>query len=147
MVVSVQTNLLDADASVSLGNELPCTEVLHLREDGTRSLVATDGSSEPDSLTADQISQSGPLLYRLIGGACSCVEMVHPTDFLGGQVVRTGADGSLARSAFSLFGERLEKGVIRRARARTLLLPAEDDEACAVECYRRFVASPSPLTA
>ena len=146
IVVSVQTNLLDADASIVLGNELPCTEVLHLCEDGTQSRVVTDASQRPSSPDADQISQPGLLLYRLADGAGSCVEMVHPTDFLTGQVVGTGAESGLVRSTFTLFGERLEKGVIRRARARTLFLSAEDDEARAVECYRRFAASPSLLT-
>ena len=47
----------------------------------------------------------------------------------------------------TLFEERLEKGVIRRARARGLLcLDARDGEAVAGECYRRLLASESPLS-
>jgi hypothetical protein len=73
--------------------------------------------------------------------------MVHPADFFAAEFEQGPAPGIL-RSRFGFFAERLEKGVIRRARARGLLcLCAEHDEAVAQECYRRLLASESPLTA
>ena len=147
VVVSVQTGLLDDVASVVSGSELPCREVLHLLEDGTRALAMEIAQQTPDPPKSAQINRPGPLLYRLADGVSSCIEMVHPTDFLSGQVGCSSPAGVGARSAVNLIGERMEKGVIRRARARTLFLPESGDEAAAVECYRRFAMSESPLTA
>jgi hypothetical protein len=73
--------------------------------------------------------------------------MVHPADFQAGQIQVSGAESMLARSTQTLFAERLEKGVILRARAQALFLPAENDEAHASDCYARFEASPAPLSA
>jgi len=90
---------------------------------------------------------TGLFLYRLDAGYGSYLEMVHPADFFKAYFERS-CEGDVLRSRFELFEERLEKGVLRRARASGLLLRhGQDAESAARECYRRWLASAAPLTA
>lgn len=147
LVVSVQTDLLDDVASIALGSELPCKEVLHVMEDDTRSFTSAKLPHISDSPNTVQINRPGPILFRLGKGIGTCMEMVHPTDFSSGQIDCPTPDKGCAKSTMSVIGQPLEKGVIRRARSQALFVPAEGDEAAAIECYRRFAASALPLTA
>ena len=81
----------------------------------------------------------GVFLFRLPDATWSYVEMVHPTDYV--DAFHNGDS-----IGFSLFNERLEKGVIRRGRLQGLFVPRHDDEAIAQECYEQFEASQLPLT-
>ena len=145
-VVSVETALLLTDAAMSVGSAVSSTEILYLAADGTRQPVWDSTADQHSATSADQLHQPGLLLYRLPEGIGSYAEMVHPNDFSTGQVQPPGAGQSHARSVFPLFDEQLEKGVIRRARVRGMFLPTQNDEARALECYRQFAASPTPLS-
>jgi hypothetical protein len=77
----------------------------------------------------------------------SYAELVHPTDFHSA-VVNEGC-GPFEESGplrAQLFPERLEKGVIRRARICGWFMPAENDLETAVTLAKRFVDEPLPLT-
>jgi len=145
LMVSVRTKLLDADPQLTFGSVLSCTELIQA--------VAPDAAVfQPVPVPSPRCGQSvrragvGLFVHRLTDDAVSYVEMVHPADFSAVEfAVGEGAAGCV-QSRFRLFEERLEKGVLRRARARGLLCRREDDEAVARECYRRLLASESPLT-
>ena len=65
--------------------------------------------------------------------------MVHPVDF-GGAKVSTGT------ISHHLFQQRLEKGVILRARVRAAILHRKNDLATAQAAYERFAGAEPPLT-
>jgi hypothetical protein len=81
-------------------------------------------------------------IIDLPGGA-SYFQLVHPDDVFA--VEERFANGRY-RITTTLFPERLEKGVIRRARICGWFLPTENDLAVVVELARQFVAEPPPLT-
>jgi hypothetical protein len=73
--------------------------------------------------------------------------MIHAADFTTAEITKQLAAGLGIRSAFRLFDERLEKGVIRQARLRGVFVPRQGDQQAAIECYHHFVRSAVPLTA
>jgi hypothetical protein len=146
LIVSVATELLDDDPCLAFGSEMRCSELLQAASEsatGFRRVPVPDTAADEH----DRCTGVGLFLHRLGDGTFLYLEMVHPADFFAAEFAQGPAPGIL-RSRFGLFEERLEKGVIRRARARGLLCQhAPDDEALALECYRRLRASESPLTA
>ena len=90
--------------------------------------------------------RSAFLLSRLLrpeGCDWSLVQSLHPADFTDAHF---DATGSMARLEFTLFTDGLEKGVIRRARLRTTLVPRQADVDIASSHVEHFCASPPPLT-
>jgi hypothetical protein len=88
----------------------------------------------------------------------SYVEMVHPADF-NRSVVTTSSMQSAASAPSTttsqtggssikhhLFQQRLEKGVILRARIRAAVVKRSADEPMAITAYERFAAAEPPLT-
>jgi hypothetical protein len=72
----------------------------------------------------------------------SYAEMVYPGDFTE-SYIRRSDDGW--HTTWDLFPERLEKGVIRRARMRGVFFAGED-LSTALAAFEHFQASPLPLT-
>jgi hypothetical protein len=73
------------------------------------------------------------------------LEAVFPTDFIATEPASATA-GGVAWNRL-LFGEQLEKGVIRRARIAGWFLPRENDLTIALRLWGEFCNSPPPLTA
>lgn len=146
LVVSVQTELLDDDPRIALISELPCIDLFQAANRNVTGLTRIRlPETEKDEYC--RCTGVGLFLYRWADQHGGYLEMVHPADFFAGEF-GSGPNSGIVRSRFGLFEERLEKGVIRRARARGLLcLDTRDGEALAGECYRRLLASESPLTA
>jgi hypothetical protein len=84
-----------------------------------------------------------PLRHLRLSADVSYYQLVHPDDFFA--VEERRVDGT-HRITTTLFPERMEKGVIRRARICGWFLPAENDLAVAVELAQQFVAESPPLT-
>jgi hypothetical protein len=146
LIVSVRTESLDADPRLAFGSELACRELLQAADPDATSFQPIPVSAK----TTDRpLRRAGVGLFvsRLSDAAVSYVEMVHPADFSSTELAVGGSPPGCVRSRFPLLEERLEKGVIRRARAQGLLCRREGDEAVARECYRRLLASEAPLTA
>lgn len=144
LVVSAQTDVMDADASGWVGSVLSV--------EGVSSLVnASDKVYQPLTLDAsprhslESGDYLGLLLYRITGARSSYVEMAHPADFCQASLASDNKAGAWVRSSFRLFPERLEKGVIRRCRLRAVFLPRNGDEHAAASLYRDFVTSDPPL--
>lgn len=172
LIVSVQTDLLDDDPCSTVGSELPCGELRQAIRSDPVGFASVDLPAELETSTRRQMG-IGLFLYRpdatrtappsenlseanLPAGAhpthtnsrrASALEMVHPADFAAGEFMRRGGSG-LVQSQFALFEERLEKGVIRRARMAAVLLAcdARDDEPVADQCYRRWLTTETPLS-
>jgi hypothetical protein len=72
------------------------------------------------------------------------LEHLHPTDFRNGSV---GVRDGLLEINWELFGEPIEKGVIRRARARAeWVSQAEFSPQLLAQRREQFACSPIPLT-
>ena len=142
LMVSVRTGLPDSRAELVVQSDVPTAEVLRLikpEEVRYQSLPSAPTAMRPEE-------GPGCLLFRLPQPDFSYAEMVHPADFQYDELT-TGRrhDGSM-RLAHRLFSERLEKGVIRRARVEGVFLPRSDDQQVAAALYTAFAAAEPPLT-
>jgi hypothetical protein len=145
LIVSVQTELLDDDPGLALTSDLPCSELFQA---ANRDVTCIARVPVPETEADGPCRRSGVglFLYRFGKVPGSYLEMVHPADFSTVEFIPEPNSVNM-RSRFQLFEERLEKGVIRRARARGLLCPStRDGKVVAGECYRRLLASESPLS-
>jgi len=140
-IVSVQTDLLDTHPVIELSCELPADEV---------SLLATDKLD--DAPTAAQLPTTLPefylpqlVLFRLKNTNITYAEAIDPSDFCGLSLTRTSAGH--VRCTWRLFLHFLEKGVIRRSRLWSALVPRDNDAVHAAASFRDFLASELPLTA
>jgi len=97
--------------------------------------------------TFASLDPPGALLARPPQASFSYLELIHPADFSAVEVTGDGAEPPTFASRFHLFDDHLEKGVIRRARLRAVVLPRADDIAMATACYHSFLQSAIPLTA
>lgn len=136
LVISMQTSLLDSTPATSLESTLPGGEVIPLSIDGSP-LALGDTAWQTDSVAPRAV------LFRTQHLGASYLEMVHPTDFAGVQIT-SEADQATVR--WHVFPERLEKGVIRRARVRGLFVPRDNDMQHAREQIAAFVLSPLALS-
>jgi len=146
LIVSVRTELSQADSCLFFGSELSCRELMQAVAPDARGFQSC---RVPSAFAEQSVHREGVglFIHRLNGNAVSYVEMVHPADFSSAQFAVGGETAQCVQSRFHLFEERLERGVIRRARARGLLCPREGDEMVAREGYLRLLASEWPLTA
>lgn len=90
-------------------------------------------------------SDAGDLTLRLlhVSAEVSYFQLVHPDDFFAVEERRIE---NKRRITTTLFPERMEKGVIRRARICGWFLPAENDLSLAAELAQEFIAESPPLT-
>ena len=117
-IVSTQTDQLDSDPSLSVQHQLPPGDVV--------------------SFT----SQCASLLFRPQGWSHSWLFIAKRADCEALSI----DEGDQPLVSFHLFRRSLEKGVIRRALLRAILLPRENDIHVAGLCERTFLAAELPLT-
>jgi hypothetical protein len=142
-VVSVQTSLLDSCPQLSAGSTLSASEVLHL-VDAERGTFATASLGQPDT---DSTSRPNCYLFRLADGRTSYAEMVMPTDSQASRCMCGSTDDPRhVRLTHRLFADRLEKGVILRARILGVFVDRADDRAIIAWHYADFLAEKLPLT-
>lgn len=142
-IVSVNTSLLDTDPQASIRAQLPaCAEALSLNRSGRFEMLPFLAKGR----TLTSVESAGCLLIRLVGGRFSYVEMVHPLDFNRTTIECQTAAATRVDLSHQLFQERLEKGVILRARLRAAVLATENDESTAQAAYCHFATAEPPLT-
>jgi hypothetical protein len=117
--ISMQTDLLDSDPTLRVVSAIAASDVILL--------------GSPASI-----------LVRPRNIPVSILVAAHPSDCEEDEIASEENDTSVI--AFQIFGAGLEKGVIRRARLRTALLPREDDEEIARAWYANFLSAELPLT-
>ena len=157
LIASVNTSLLDVDPVSSAGSSIePVAAVLNLAQNKAAGLEAVQVGSAADRRDGAAVRQiardsgTGCFISRIADGSYSWVEMVHPTDFRGSKAT-LGDSSSLpdycaVRLVHELFEQRLEKGVILRARIRGALVKQDSDIDCAIAALGRFSAAEPPLT-
>jgi len=142
LIISAQTHLLDSRPGLSTTSTLPAGSVFQLTDDAAQlEELSFDGTMKHDFSPAQRTTL---FLFRPWGATFSYVEMIHPTDFAGASIELRGEN--LFRLTNHLFPERLEKGVIRRARVFGVFLSQVSDLRCAMAAYREFSDEPLPLT-
>lgn len=158
LIASVNTSLLNADPASSAGSSIdPAAALLCLAQTKSGGLQAVQlGSSadRPHGPAVRQIARNDSGVSCFIGkiadGLHTWVEMVHPTDFRGSKATFSDSNALPGHCAVGLthdlFEERLEKGVILRARIRAALVKQDKDSDCAVAAFRRFSAAEPSLT-
>lgn len=141
--ISVQTDFLDSDPRVATTSLIPHATAWRMTSATTRLFAPCEvPSSGPIAFSR----QTGPgvLLVRAAQEPWCYAEMVHPLDFGDARLEPTSDS---CRWGFLLLSDRLEKGVLRRARLRFLWAPRAEGEALTRLCYEDFVHSRLPLTA
>lgn len=146
LVVSVQTSLLDSSPTLAVRSGLIASEAFQMTDaaSGSFAAIVPPGNDAPfdDSPRAPHC-----YLLRLPGRQYSYAEMVHPADCR-----ESNWDGWLHDADYrlqlrhELFAQRLEKGVILRARVLGVLLDRKDDKAAAAGHWNAFLREPLPLT-
>lgn len=139
-IVSVQTDLLDTHPVMEVTCEVSAEEALLLSTD--------DLSAKPIPATLPSLlpRQAGAqlVLLRLSGTRFTYAEAIDPSDYCGVELSRS--DRGRLRLTWQLFSHFLEKGVIRRGRLCSMLVPRDNDAQHAVQFFRDFLASELPLT-
>lgn len=112
LIISAQTHLLDSRPGLTTVSVLPTGPVFRLSTESSRlDEIHVEIAAKREFFANDR---AGLLLFRPPGATYSYAEMVHPSD-LSGRTLETRGENRL-RVTNHLFNERLEKGVIRRAR-------------------------------
>jgi hypothetical protein len=144
LVASKQTDLLDSRPDLSIGSHLSSTAILHLVsvESGRFNEINFERT-----VVLSRQDAVGCFLFRLPGDRLSYAEMVYPLDFETTKLEMAGHLGEdRVVTRHHLFANRLEKGVILRARVLGLFLSRQDDLQTAAAHYAQFAASNPPLT-
>jgi hypothetical protein len=146
MIVSMQTSLLDSNPETVVATGMPIGEIWGPAGETVDSLQQLAYNQFPLKLTTSDGSHHPSLvIYQPRDTPFAYVEMVHPADFVATQVELNKWGESWATTR--LFSERLEKGVIRRARIVGWHLPRKSNvHGIAWELYTQFAAEPLPLT-
>jgi hypothetical protein len=140
LLVSVQTHLLDTIPQIAVVSQLPCNETLN---------ISVSGGGKP---TADRVDSSQTIpstnedccvVSRFRNLPLSYVEIMPAGDFHAIRP-RPGEKGMMFE--WRLFAEFLEKGVIRRARVHTAIVPRENDIEIAAACCKAIDSLELPLT-
>jgi hypothetical protein len=137
VIISAQTDLLDVAPTAQTSSLLPSFSLHRIWsfDETLQSFIPLD---------QQHLHESDSYLVRPLLEDVSYLEMIHPSDFAGVELSTALAHSELH---WTLFPERMEKGVIRRSRLCGLLLPQEQDQACALASRHHFVHEPLPLTA
>jgi hypothetical protein len=144
-IVSLQTPRLDSEPRMQLATTVPTCQWYRLEGGSTeRRFQPLAGEAH-----ADQHLDIGPcgaaLLARVPAWSCSYGHIVPGADLRDAHL---SWDAGRCASTLSLlhFGERLEKGVLRRVRSRALVAPRTSDEWLAEKILASSTTASPPLT-
>jgi hypothetical protein len=140
--ISLETHLLDTWPRLYVRTRLDADEALFLACDsGDRAEATSLGTGRHE---VSPTGRSCCVVRRLAGAPVSCLEIMPTSDFRE-LVVEFAADGA-CDTGWELFGEFLEKGVIRRARPRSIFVRREKDIAIATALCQAMDRQRLPLT-
>lgn len=143
LIVSVETDLLDSRPGLTIRSELTPIEVLRLVAPAAASFEPC--RLESPSPIALKIGSPDCFAFRLPDVPFTYGEMSHPADSYG-TLLGPASDGpQTVEVRHRLFAERLEKGVILRARVRGVLVDRADDLRTVAACYAAFATADPPL--
>ena len=133
LTIAMQTQLLASDPSLTLVTTARSEEVLMA--------VGTVEEFEFQDASKDSSDACGLFLFRLPRCGYSYAEMIYPPDFDASRMeYREG------RLEHRLICETLEKGVIRKAQLRGMIVPRHQDTELAAAGFQSLRSSAPPLT-
>jgi hypothetical protein len=144
LILSIQTNLLDADPTLTVETNLAAIQVSQLVDSQTECLTDLHVADSPAVLSP--ACGLGCFHFRLTDSPLAYTEIVHPADFHRSTLERSAADSNAFRLSHQLFAQRLEKGVILRSRIRGFFTPNDADPGLIALAYQDFATSDPPLT-
>lgn len=146
LVASVQTSLLDSCPRLAIRSDATASEAFQLSDIEPATFVSVAPTADPAG-SNDRSGRPDCYLFRLPSGKYSYAEMVSPAAAQQSELIcePEGADFRI-QLIHQLFAERLEKGVILRARVLGVLLDRDGDQAAAASHYASFLTEELPLT-
>jgi hypothetical protein len=145
LVLSVQTDLLDSQPKCTIESGGQATSLWLAGEFNGSAFREWSATASLPPLASDAAPQLFVIRNEVAG--FSYAELVHPSDFVAASIdADLGTTGGIYSVRSTLFPERLEKGVIRRARIAGWFLPLANDLTAAAALAQDFVGEPLPLT-
>ena len=140
--VSLQTDRLDSRPLLNVVTELSAATLLQLTPNGDW----VPPKSSPEDTAGCGSAAATALLFRPQAAVDqSLLVLVMPHDVLRCRLTANTAQSGW-RCDYTLLGEHLEKGVIRRAQLAVYPLTRQQDEVIAAELFAKFLGGPLPLT-
>jgi len=124
LVLSAQTSRLDQPLDLGVSFSLPAGHAIAPvvgSESPAGDRTGRPGGVSDTALSCCSVATLGP-------GQPRVAMIVHPEDFRGVQIEPGTTEGHPTVVTFPIFGHRIEKGVIVRARARCVLFAPETDQ-------------------
>ena len=142
LLVSVQTALLDSNPQFVVGATLPPATWYHWQTENEASTRLTPSAA----LWTHPTTCAAVIVARFAVGP-SWFLMIHPEDLPAEhRFARSDSAPWITPVWATLFTERLEKGVIRRARVRSGWTPPADEALVIRERFDELLQQPLPLT-
>ena len=144
LIVSAETESLDGRASLQVTSRIEAADIAGWASgDKVCFLPAESSATAP----AGEEGETFPaVLFRCSQSGVSYLEMADPIVDVGQTLTPENRGDGAAVSSWSLFGQSLEKGVIRRIRFRGLFLPSDNDQTAAKALFEQFLQAAPPLT-
>lgn len=143
-IVSVQTRLLDSDPRIQLASTVAGDPWLLRAAEDSAERFRTIVPPRRSPVSIDVAAPGIALLARIPESACSYGHIIHATDLIDAQLTWDRA-GHMSTLSTVFFGQRLEKGVLRRVRARAMLVPRAQDESLLATHLLESVRAAPPL--
>jgi hypothetical protein len=141
LLVSFQTHLLDTHPRIEVSSHLDAEELIHLTADHNQ--VVNSGSLKGDS-TIHPTGGISCIVHRPPNEDFSYAEFAAANDF--STLCVCDDDASAPHAWWEMFGEFLEKGVIRKARIHAAFIERATDIQIAAACCETIERSGLPLT-
>ena len=142
LIVSMQTSLMDSDPSMTIHTDVGAAEAWQRSAAETERFRHVNGDSVSG---ADGDAARHLIVARHTIGTYGYAEMIHPSDFAGGELTWSEDESRLEIST-RIFDQRLEKGVIRRGHLRGVFVPRTGDFQSANRALTDLSASSPTLT-
>lgn len=139
--VSVRTNEPSCRPELVVQSFLPKSECFAVMDSQSQPIQL--GADVPHTMT--RADAAGCVLFRPADTDWSLVEMVHPLDFVHDELSHDPEHPDHTRLSHRLFTQPLEKGVLLRARLRTIVIDRVADLATATALYAEFTNEPPAL--
>lgn len=143
LTVLLTTTLLECPASLTITGRIPANETWTLAGPETDRFEQV--ADRATAIVRAEPGRAGLFLFRVPGLNVSYAEMIAPGDFREAEVTLLDEPGRVCEVRYPLFGDRLEKGVIRCCRIRAMLLPQERDQMLAAGVFREWIENEPPL--
>jgi hypothetical protein len=144
-IVSIQTRLLDSDPRIQLASTMAGDHWLCSAPRGASGRFRAIAPRERTPLSIDVDAPGIALLARIPQWAWCYGHIIHAADLIDARLTWDQA-AHMSTLSTVFFGQRLEKGVLRRVRARAILVPREYDETLVEQQLHESVRAAPPLT-